>query len=117
MSRLCIDLRGETKMMRTPRAPPIRGACGRDLTAGSPIKSPEFVAMRCRFVALLSLILPLLALAGPAPAQERKNDVKGLFLLRDFPAVSVRPGQSSTINVRVQNYNMPPERMELKVSD
>ena len=73
--------------------------------------------MRCRFVALLSLILPLLALAGPAPAQERKNDVKGLFLLTDFPAVSVRPGQSSTINVRVQNYNMPPERMEVKVSD
>jgi uncharacterized membrane protein len=72
--------------------------------------------MRCRFVALLSLILPVLALAGPAAAQERKNDVKGLFLLTDYPAVSIRSGQTSTVNLRLQNYNMPPERMALTVS-
>ncbi len=73
--------------------------------------------MRYRFIALLSLILPVLALAGPAAAQDtKKNDVKGLFLLTDYPAVSLRPGQTSTINLRLQNYAMPPERLALSVA-
>ena len=68
-------------------------------------------------IALLSLILPVLALAGPAAAQDtKKNDVKGLFLLTDYPAVSLRPGQTSTINLRLQNYAMPPERLALSVA-
>jgi hypothetical protein len=73
--------------------------------------------MRYRLIAFLSVALSVLALSGPVSAQEPpKNDVKGLFLLTDYPAVSVRPGATSTVNLRLQNYALPPERLELSVS-
>jgi uncharacterized membrane protein len=73
--------------------------------------------MRYRLIAILSVALSVLALSGPVSAQEPpKNDVKGLFLLTDYPAVSVRPGTTSTVNLRLQNYALPPERLELSVS-
>src|SRR5262245_20117205 len=73
--------------------------------------------MRCRVIALLSVAFLALAGAGPSAAQEtKKDDVKGLFLLTDYPAVTLRPGTNSTINLRLQNYNLPPERLALSVS-
>jgi uncharacterized membrane protein len=73
--------------------------------------------MRYRIIAFFSVVLSVLAPCGLAAAQESpKNDVKGLFLLTDFPAVSVRPGTTSTVNLRLQNYNLPPERLELSVA-
>jgi uncharacterized membrane protein len=73
--------------------------------------------MRYRVIAFLSVVLAILAPCGLAGAQESpKIDVKGLFLLTDFPAVSVRPGTTSTVNLRLQNYNLPPERLALSVA-
>ena len=73
--------------------------------------------MRYRIIALFSVVLSLLAPSGLAGAQESpKNDVKGLFLLSDYPAVSVRPGATSTVNLRLQNYDLPPERLALSVA-
>jgi uncharacterized membrane protein len=74
--------------------------------------------MRCSSIAFSSIVLFALALSGPAGAQDStpKNDVKGLFLLADYPAVSLRPGTNSTINLRLQNYALPPERLTLSVS-
>jgi uncharacterized membrane protein len=70
-----------------------------------------------RLFAFISVALSALVLAGPVSAQEQpKHDVKGLFLLTDYPAVSVRPGTTSTVNLRLQNYALPPERLELSVS-
>jgi uncharacterized membrane protein len=72
--------------------------------------------MRYRVIALYSVVLCALALGPTAGAQESpKNDVKGLFLLTDFPGVSLRPGTTSTINLRLQNYALPPERLALSV--
>jgi uncharacterized membrane protein len=50
-----------------------------------------------------------------APAAEAAGDVKGLYLLTDYPAVTVRPGSTSTVSLRLQNYAMPPERFRLSV--
>jgi uncharacterized membrane protein len=73
--------------------------------------------MRYRVIALVSCVLSALAFGGAAVAQETpKNDVKGVFLLADYPALSVRPGATSTINIRLQNLDQPPERMALSVS-
>ncbi|MEA2903145.1 MAG: hypothetical protein QOG83_21 [Alphaproteobacteria bacterium] len=72
--------------------------------------------MRFRVVALLSAVLCAFGAGSPAGAQEPKNDVKGLFLLTDYPSVTLRPGTSSTINLRLQNYALPPERLSLTVS-
>jgi uncharacterized membrane protein len=74
--------------------------------------------MRYRVIAFLSVVLCAFAPFGSvASAQETpKNDVKGLFLLTDYPAVSVRPGTTATVNLRLQNYALPPERLALSVS-
>jgi uncharacterized membrane protein len=78
----------------------------------------EFSNMRYRVIALISLAFFALSLGGQASAQDNKdkNDVKGLFLLTDYPAVTLRPGTNSTINLRLQNYSLPPERLTLSVA-
>jgi uncharacterized membrane protein len=73
--------------------------------------------MRCRAIALYSAVFSILAALCVAPhAEEAKNDVKGLFLLTDYPAVTVRPGTNSSINLKLQNYGLPPERLALSVA-
>jgi len=70
--------------------------------------------MRLRF-ALLSLVLLAAVPVVPAGAQENPP-IKGLFLLTDYPAVTVRPGTTSSVNLRIQNYALPPERLALSVT-
>src|SRR5215831_14075164 len=72
--------------------------------------------MRYRLIALFSAVFSILAaFCVAAMAEEAKNDVKGLFLLTDYPAVTLRPGTTSTINLKLQNYGLPPERLALSV--
>jgi uncharacterized membrane protein len=72
--------------------------------------------MRYRTIAIISVVASVLAISGLAGAEENKSDVKGLFLLTDYPAVSVRPGATSTVNLRLQNYDTAPQRLELSVT-
>lgn len=66
---------------------------------------------------VLSVCMVIVGLgAAPLRAEETPKDIKGLYLLTDYPAVTVRPGTTSTISLRLQNYNLPPERLELSVS-
>ncbi|MBX6426678.1 MAG: hypothetical protein IRZ09_12245 [Variibacter sp.] len=66
-------------------------------------------------------LLPVLAAAClaavplSAHAQDKGRDVKGLFLMTDYPAVTVQPGTTSNVSLRLQNYGLPPERLGLKV--
>ena len=62
--------------------------------------------------AFLALLLP-----SPAPAEDAPPGIKGIYLLTDYPASTVRPGTTSTVNLRLQNYGMPPERFALSVKD
>jgi uncharacterized membrane protein len=66
----------------------------------------------------LSLLLLAVASAVPAGAQQQEAPppVKGLFLLTDYPAVTVRPGTASTISLRLRNYAMPPERFAISIA-
>jgi uncharacterized membrane protein len=72
--------------------------------------------MRCRLVALCWAVLSVAVLCVAANAQETKSDVKGVFLLTDYPAVTLRPGSTSTINLRLQNSGVAPERLALSVT-
>jgi uncharacterized membrane protein len=73
--------------------------------------------MRCRAIAPLFAALSILCvLSFVAHTEEPKSDVKGLFLLSDYPALTVRPGTTSSINLRLQNYAETPERLALSVS-
>src|SRR5581483_9801643 len=64
----------------------------------------------------IPLAVGLFMLAAPAFAADIKTDIKGLYLLTDYPAVSVEPGTTSTINLKLRNYGLAPERLALSVS-
>jgi uncharacterized membrane protein len=71
--------------------------------------------MRASLFALATTVFCLAA--APAVAADTPKDVKGLFLLTDYPAMSVQPGTTSTIALRLQNYGLSPERYSLSVAD
>jgi uncharacterized membrane protein len=73
------------------------------------------IAVLLAFPALaLSAVLTPGAVTANA-AEANKENIKGIFLLTDYPAVSIRPGTSSTVSLRLQNYGLPPERFALSV--
>lgn len=59
---------------------------------------------------------PLIPSGSRALAEDAPKDVKGIFLMSDYPAVTLRPGETSTISLRLQNYNMTPERLALSLT-
>jgi uncharacterized membrane protein len=61
-------------------------------------------------------LLLAIAPAVPAGAEDAPPSVKGLFLLTDYPAITVRPGTTTTINLRLRNYAVDPERFTLAVT-
>ena len=77
--------------------------------------------MRYRFIASLAVFLTVLLAAFAAPiapiakgqdvSKDATNHVMGLYLMSDYPAVTLRPGETSTINLKLQNYDLPPERL------
>jgi uncharacterized membrane protein len=69
--------------------------------------------MRGLILALTSVFLA--ALSPSAHAEEPPAGVKGLYLMADFPSVTVRPGTTSTVSLRLQNYGLPPELLDVAV--
>jgi uncharacterized membrane protein len=65
---------------------------------------------------LLALAAFLFALTGPAFAVDANRDIKGLYLVTDYPAVTAQPGTTSTINLKLRNYALAPERLKLSIS-
>jgi uncharacterized membrane protein len=51
-----------------------------------------------------------------AHAAETPHEMKGLYLMTDYPAVTIRPGTTSNIPLRLQNYGLGPERYQLSVA-
>ena len=66
--------------------------------------------------AVFSVCMLGLLPAAPANAQETPPPVKGMFLLTDYPALTVRPGSTTTVNLRLRNYALPPERFGFSVN-
>lgn len=58
----------------------------------------------------------LLALTATGVAAETTPGIKGLYLLADYPAVTVQPGTTSTVNIKLRNYGLAPERLALSVA-
>jgi len=62
------------------------------------------------------ILATLAALTVTARAAETKN-IKGLWLTTDFPAMAVRAGETTTVKIKLQNADLPPQRVALSVSD
>ncbi len=65
---------------------------------------------------LFALAVAFLAFTLPALAADPRPDIKGLYLLTDYPAVSIQPGTTSTVNLKLRNYGLAPERFALSVN-
>ncbi len=70
--------------------------------------------MRARALALIAFAVGLIV--SVAHAAEPPRDIKGLFLMSDYPAITVRPGTTTNIPLRLQNYGLGPQRYNLSVS-
>jgi uncharacterized membrane protein len=68
-----------------------------------------------RALSLAIVAIAVAVLAPSARAEETPKDIKGVYLLTDYPAVTVRPGTTSTVSLRLQNYGQAPERLALKI--
>src|ERR1700754_4938337 len=68
-----------------------------------------------RFVVAFSLLAPAIHIAT-AHAADPPRDIKGLYLMTDYPAITIRPGTTSNIPIRLQNYGLGPEEYKLSVS-
>ena len=64
--------------------------------------------------ALGVVLSPTAAVADPA--SDTPKDVKGFYLLTDYPALSVRPGTTSTIAIKLQNEGLAPDRFQLSLA-
>ena len=67
-----------------------------------------------RFAFALSLVTPLASLPS-AHAADPPRDIKGLYLMTDYPAITVKPGATTNIPLRLQNYGLGPEEYKLSV--
>ncbi len=70
--------------------------------------------MRAPGLAPFALMVGLIV--STACAAEPPRDIKGLYIITDYPAITVRPGTTSNIPLRLQNYGLSPERYQLSVT-
>ncbi|MGY0572334.1 hypothetical protein ACTGJ9_015735 [Bradyrhizobium sp. RDM12] len=70
--------------------------------------------MRALDVARLAFALTLVS--PVVHAAEPSHEIKGLYLMTDYPAITVRPGTTTNVGLRLQDYGLSPERYQLSVA-
>src|SRR6185437_16808127 len=60
------------------------------------------------------LIALAVLFAQPVEAADLPQ-AKGLWLVTDYPAITAQAGQATTVKLKVENGNLPPERVDLAV--
>jgi uncharacterized membrane protein len=64
-----------------------------------------------RLLAVLFLVLVAVA----AGAADKPSAVTGLFLTTRYPGLTVRAGETTTIDLSLRNFNVPPQQLALSV--
>src|SRR6516165_6108511 len=67
--------------------------------------------MRRRLLAVLFLVIATVA----ADAADKPSGVTGLYLTTRYPALTVRAGETTTIDLSLRNFNLPPQQLALSV--
>jgi uncharacterized membrane protein len=71
-----------------------------------------------RLVALV--ILAICAGAAPVPmalAADQASPVTGIFLTTRYPALTVKTGETTTVDLSIHNYKLPPQVLSLSVPE
>jgi uncharacterized membrane protein len=63
-------------------------------------------------------VLGLLCLLTAAPVRgaEMPAGIRGLWLMTEYPAITVRAGETATLKLKLQNANLPPEQVTLSAT-
>jgi uncharacterized membrane protein len=67
--------------------------------------------MLLRLLAVLFFVLA----TGSAGAADKPSAVTGLYLTTRYPALTVRAGETTTIDLSLRNFNLPPQQLALSV--
>jgi uncharacterized membrane protein len=67
--------------------------------------------MLLRLLAVLCFALA----TGSAGAADKSSAVTGLYLTTRYPALTVRAGETTTIDLSLRNFNLPPQQLALSV--
>ena len=62
------------------------------------------------------LAFALMLVSPVVHAAEPSHEIKGLYLMTDYPAITVRPGTTTNVALRLQDYGLSPERYQLSVA-
>jgi uncharacterized membrane protein len=68
-----------------------------------------------RKLAVLLFGVVLFSPGSAAAATSEPPPVKGLWLITDYPSITARAGEATTLKLKLQNYNLPPQRVALTV--
>jgi len=64
------------------------------------------------------IVAAVLAFSAPAIARESDpNQVQGLWLATDYPALQIRAGEDTNLPLTIYNYGLPPQRTALSITD
>jgi uncharacterized membrane protein len=64
-----------------------------------------------RFLAVCFLVITTVA----AGAADKPSGITGLYLTTRYPALTVRAGETTTIDLSLRNFNLPPQQVALSV--
>jgi uncharacterized membrane protein len=65
----------------------------------------------------LALLASVFVLSSPvAHAADATPGIKGLFLMTDYPAITVQPGTTTNIALRLQDFGLAPQQYKLSVA-
>jgi hypothetical protein len=71
-----------------------------------------------RMLRRLVVVAFLVITAGMAfGADQPQSTLSGIFLTTRYPALTVRSGETTTIDLSVHNYKLPPQQLTLSVPD
>ena len=57
---------------------------------------------------LVALCVVLLTATGADAADKPSNGITGVYLMTRYPALTVRAGETTTIDLSLRNFNLPP---------
>jgi uncharacterized membrane protein len=70
-----------------------------------------------RLIAVLFLLMLSVAAAAAADPPGSAPGITGLFVTTKYPALTVRAGETTTIDLTVRNYKLPPQQLQLSVPE
>jgi uncharacterized membrane protein len=66
---------------------------------------------------LSAVFIVFLLTAAAASAADQPAGISGLFLTTRYPAMTIRAGETTTLDLSLHNYKLPPQTLQLSVSE